>query len=243
MSYDRTIVFASVIALPLSVYIGIIAKKRNLKGKMKLRKLVAPALLFGVFLFFLNMFSETLLKNVLIRYGSIVNQIIERAGTYGDRIDKLDYALNDILPENLLFGVGLYHINHYSDYLRENVYPDGHIGIFYILITTGIIFWLIYFGFVFYILFRYIKHFALLQNPIYKSILFMTFSSTLTKLIAWHYQEFHDPIGITVFAFMIGLAELAIYFDKRNKNETVENNSYSLPSYNWRFRTSCLQSH
>ena len=209
--------------------------------KMKVRKLVAPAFALIIFLFLLNLFSETMLRNIFVRYGSIASQIIDRAGTYGDRIDKLEYAVNDILPDNLLFGVGLYHTNHYSDYLRENVYPDGHIGIFYILVTTGIIFWMIYFGFVFYILIRYIKYFALLRDPVHKSILFMTFSSILTKLIAWHYQEFQDPIGITVFAFVIGLSELAIYYDKKESAQSDENLTYSLPGNNRRLRTGCLQ--
>lgn len=240
LTFDRTIVFASVVALPLSVYFVSITKKRNL---MQLRKLALPILSLCIFLFFLNMFSETLLKNVFIRYGSITSQIVDRTGTYGDRLDKLDKAFHDILPNNLFLGVGLYHTNHYSDYLREHVYPDGHIGIFYILITAGLFFWLLYFGFIFYILLRYVKNFALIQNPIHKSILFMTFSSTLIKLIAWHYQEFYDPIGIAVFAFMIGLAELAIYFDKNPDNQKDENNSYSLPGNNRRLRASCLQSY
>ena len=241
LTFDRTIVFASVVGLPLSVYIVSVTKKHNFNAKMRLRKLALPILSLGIFLFFLNMFSENLANNVFTRYGSITSQIIDRAGTYGDRLDKLEFALNDILPNNLLLGVGLYHINHYSDFLRENVYPDGHIGIFYILITNGLIFWLIYFSFVFYVILRYVKHFASVQNPLYKSILFMTFTSTLTKLIAWHYMEFNDTIGITVFAFMIGLSELVIYFDKNSKSEQNENNSYSLPRYSWRRRTSCLQ--
>lgn len=241
LTFDRTIVFAAVVALPFSVYIVSVIKKRKLATTMRLRKLALPFVSLCVFLFFLNLFSETLLRNVITRYSSITSQIIERAGTYGDRIDKLDFALNDILPNNLFLGVGLYHINHYSDFLKENVYPDGHIGIFYILITTGVIFWSIYFCFIFYILIRYLKYFSAIQKPIYKSILFMTFSSTLIKLIAWHYTEFNDTIGITVFAFMIGLSELAIHFDKNSNNEKKENHSYSLPRNDWRIRTSCLQ--
>ena len=243
LTFDRTIVFASVVALPLSVYIVSVTKKRTFAAKMKLRKLAFPILSLCILLFFLNMFSETLANNVFTRYGSITSEIIDRAGTYGDRIDKLEFALNDILPNNLFLGVGLYHINHYSDFLRENVYPDGHIGIFYILITTGLIFWIIYFSFIFYVVFRYIKHFATVQNPLYKSILFMTFTSTLTKLVAWHYMEFNDPIGITVFAFMIGLSELAIFYDKNSNEDKNENesNSYSLPRHSWRWRTRCLQ--
>jgi len=218
LTFDRTIVFASIVALPFSVYIVQIFKKRYLKTRMHLRKLLVPIGGLLLFIFLLNLVSETIFKNIITRYSSMTTQIVERTGTYGDRIDKLEYAFHNIFPDNLFLGVGLYHVNHYSDFIRENVYPDGHIGIFYILITTGIFFWLLYFSFIIYILFRYLKRFNLIRNPLYKSFLFMIIASTLTKLIAWHYQEFNDPISITVFAFMIGVAELCIYYDKQIGN-------------------------
>jgi hypothetical protein len=228
LTFDRTIVFATIVALPISVYIVSLTKKHKFTAKMRVRKLVIPVLTLGVFLFFLDMFSKTLLKSVFTRYSSVTSQIIDRTGTYGYRIDNLEYAFNDILPNNLFFGVGLYHINHYSDFLRANVYPDGHIGIFYILITMGLLFWLFYFSFIIYILIRYVKRFYKLQSPLYNSVLFMTIASTIIKLIAWHYQEFSDPIGITIFAFFIGLSELCIYFDQNHKDYTIENHSSSI---------------
>jgi len=223
LTFDRTISFASIVALPLSIYTVSLLKKRNIKSNMYLRKLAIPVVGICISLASLNIFSETLLKNVITRFSSTTSYIIERSGTYGDRIDKLDHAFKDILPNNLFLGVGLYHFNHYSDYLRQNVYPDGHIGIFYILITAGIFFWIIYFAFIIYIVIRYLKYFNQLQNSLYKSVLFMTITSTLTKLIAWHYQEFGDPIGITVFAFLIGLSELCIYYDQKHRDNESEN--------------------
>jgi len=223
LTFDRTISFASIVALPFSVYIVSFFKKRRIKTKMNLRKLVLPALGIFLSLISLNFFSETLVRDIIARFSSTASNIIERSGTYADRIEKLNYALSDILPDNLMLGVGFYHNNHYADYIRENVYPDGHIGIFYILITAGIFFWMLYFGFVIYILLRYLKRFNTLRDPLYKSILFMTIASIITKLIAWHYQEFSDPIGITITAFSIGLSELAIYYDKKKWAKEVEN--------------------
>lgn len=225
LTFDRTIVFAAIVAILLGVFLISSLNTNKSFLDFKSRKILLPITILVFSLYMVNLFSTELYTSILTRFTSIPEYILEKKGTYGDRLGKLEYALTEIVPDNLFMGVGLFHANRTQQFMIERVYPDGHIGIFYILTTTGLFFWLIYMCFILFLLKRYWQRTNQMKIPIYKAVVFMACISILTRVIAWHYMEFADPIGIAVFAFTIGLAELCIYYDQSQKSTIISDES------------------